>query len=509
MSDFTPIGPHDRELLDHVRPDDWVPPEPADRYDLVVLGGGTGGLVSAAIGTALGARVALVERALLGGDCLNYGCVPSKAVLRAARAWASARSAASRFHGPEVAPAGSGGGGDFGAVMERMRRLRAGISEVDGAERFQSLGVDVFYGSGTFLGPDVLEVEGRRLPFRRCIIATGGRAAMPSIPGLVDAAPLTNETIFDLEELPEEMVVLGAGPIGSELSLAFARFGTRVTLVDRASVPLGREEPRASEMARTILENAGVRFEGDCTVVRVEADGGRHRVVVETEDGDERSFTGDRILVALGRTPNLDPSFETAGVRTNDRGVVTDDHLRTTSRRIWAVGDVAGRHQFTHVADAHARMATRNALFPGNDDVSDLIVASATYLEPEIARVGATSGELREAGTAFDTVEVDFDDVDRAVLEGEEGFVMIHLEKGGDRILGATIVADAAGDIISQLSQAMTLGTGLQKLGDVIFPYPTTAEALRKAADARRREQLTPRTKKLLGLFFSIWRRLV
>ncbi len=511
MSGFTPIGPYDRALLDQVRPEDWIPPEPVDRYDLVVLGGGTGGLVSAAIGAALGARVALVERALLGGDCLNYGCVPSKAVLRAARSWAAARESATRFHGPEVRGSrletGSDVGDGFAAVMERMRRLRAGIAEVDGAQRFRSLGVDIFYGSGTFLAKDELEVDGQRLSFRRCILATGGRAAIPDIPGLADANPLTNETVFDLEELPEEMVVLGAGPIGSELSLAFARFGTRVTLLERSSHPLAQEEPLASAMAQKILTGAGVHFEGGCTVTRVEADQSRHRVVVETDEGIERSFTGDRILAALGRIPNLDDSFEVAGVATTRRGVVTDDRLRTTNPRIYAVGDVAGRHRFTHVADAHARKATRNALFPGGDDVTSLVVPTTTYLEPEIARVGAVAAELREASTAFDTLHVDFEDVDRAVLEGEEGFLMVHLEEGGDTILGATLVADRAGDIISQLSQAMTLGTGLTKLGDVIFPYPTTAEVIRKAADARRRESLTPRTKKLLAIFLSIWRR--
>lgn len=505
MTTFTPVGPHDQALLDHVRPKDWPTPEPADRYDLVVLGGGTGGLVSAAIGAALGARVALVERALLGGDCLNHGCVPSKALLRAARGWGAAREAEERFHGPPV-----GEGGDFAAVMERMRRLRAGISEVDGAARFRSLGVDIFLGAGSFVAKDALEVEGVRLNFRRCILATGGRAALPPIPGLQEADPLTNESVFSLTSLPRRLVVLGAGPIGSELSLAFSRFGSRVTLLDRSSVPLSREEPDASAAALSSLEAAGVEFVGGARASAVERQSdGSIQVTTESEAGDLRTFEGDRLLVALGRTPNLDPSLEVAGVETNRAGVVVDDRLRTTNARVYAVGDVAGRHQFTHVADAHARIAARNALFFGRQKVSDLVIPAATYLDPEIARVGATAAELEEEGTAFETVRIDLDHVDRAILESQRGFVMVHLSEGGDDILGATIVADAAGDLISQLSQAMTLGVGLTALGDVIFPYPTVAEALRKAADARRRERLTDRTRSLFTLFLTLWRRLV
>lgn len=520
MTGPMPLSPHDQTLLDHVRPRDWTPPTPPDRYDLLVLGGGTGGLVSAAIGAALGARTALVERARLGGDCLNHGCVPSKALLRAARAWADARNAAGHFHGPTVT-----GGGDFPAVMERMRRLRAGIAHVDSAERFRSLGVDVFFGGGRFVAPDALEVEGTRLSFRRCILATGARPAVPPIPGLRDARPLTNETVFDLRELPPTLIVLGAGPIGCELALAFSRFGSAVTLIDRSPRPLPREEPAASEYALGALQDAGVDFRGGQPAARVEAQGPVEpvapagpgakgdrsasgvRVFVGHDGGSESAFEAERLLVALGRTPNLDPSLEAAGVQTRSGGVVVDEQLRTTNPRIFAVGDVTGRHQFTHVADAHARLATRNALFPGRAKVGDLVVPWATYLDPEIARVGASAAELEEGGVPFETVRIDFDHVDRAILESASGFVMVHLKKGDDTILGATVVAPNAGDLISQLTQAMTLGTGLQRLGDVIFPYPTLAESMRKAADARRRARLTPRTEKILRGFFALWRR--
>ncbi|MDT8370357.1 MAG: FAD-dependent oxidoreductase, partial [Longimicrobiales bacterium] len=239
----------------------------------------------------------------------------------------------------------------------------------------------------------------------------------------------------------------------------------------------------------------------------IEPHGSGTCIVTCDESGKEDRFPGLRLLVAAGRTPNLDDSFPVAGIETHRTGVVVDDQLRTTNPRIYAVGDVTGLEQFTHVADAHARIATRNAFFPGSRKVSDLVIPSATYLEPEIARVGATAAELDEAGTPFESVRVDFDHVDRAFLEGTTGFVLVHLAEGKDEILGATVVAENAGDLIAQLSQAMTLDIGLTRLGDVIFPYPTVAEALRKAADARRREQLTPRTKKLFDLFFRVWRR--
>ena len=364
---FEPVGAHDRRLLDNVRPDDWPTPEPSERYDLLVIGGGTGGLVSTAIGAALGGRVALVERALMGGDCLNYGCVPSKGLLRAARSWAAARGSATRFHGPGVS-----GPGDFAGVMERMRSIRADISDVDGAERFRSMGADIYFGEARFTGPASLTVAGTDLRFRRAIIATGARAAAPPIEGLRDVDYLTNETVFQLTELPSDLVVLGAGPIGAELSYAFATFGSRVTLLDMAERPLPREEPEASELALKALEEAGVRFIGGATVRAVRTGTEGTKVVGYESGGRAEEVSGERLLVALGRAPNLDLDLERAGVAYDRRGVKTNDRLRTTNPKIFAVGDVTGRHQFTHVADAHARIAVRNALFLGRGNVSAL-----------------------------------------------------------------------------------------------------------------------------------------
>lgn len=498
---FHPVSPADHRLLGHVHPDAWPNPDPRPRYDLVVVGAGTGGLVSAAIGAALGARVALVERALMGGDCLNHGCVPSKAVLRAARSWAEARDASFRFSGPEVS-----GDGDFAAAMERMRTLRADLSQVDAAARFRDLGVDVFFGDARFVGHDALEVAGARLNFRRAILATGARASVPPIPGLTEGRWYTNENIFGLTELPKRLLVLGAGAIGCELSQAFARFGSRVTLLEMADRPIPREEPAASAVLRAALERDGVDFVGGATVTRVEARGD-DQVVTFERDGGEDTRTGDALLVAVGRTPNLDVGLEAAGVEHTRRGVVVDDHLRTTNRRIFAVGDVATPHQFTHVADAHARMAVRNALFFGRGKVSRLVIPAATYTSPEVARVGPTAAELQEAGVDVESLTVPLHDVDRARLDGEdEGFLTVHLRRGSGTILGATLVWAHAGDLISQVTQAMHLGAGLERLGDMIFPYPSTAEVLRKAADAYRRRKLTPRAKGLFRRFFQVSR---
>jgi pyruvate/2-oxoglutarate dehydrogenase complex dihydrolipoamide dehydrogenase (E3) component len=500
-TDFRVVSEADRRLIQNVHPEGWTNPNPQDRYDLVVVGAGTGGLVSAAIGAALGAKVALVERALMGGDCLNYGCVPSKAVIRAGRAWAAGREAAGRFFGPPV-----GEGGDFSAVMDKMRELRADISDVDGAERFQSLGVDVFLGEAEFSGADSVKVGDTLLRFRRAIVATGARAAVPPIPGLAESPFLTNETVFDLTELPKRFLVLGAGPIGCELAQAFARFGSEVTILEMAHVPIPREEPEASRVLLESLEEDGINFLGGAKVVAV-ADRDGKPVVSYEIDGQQNDMAGDALLVAVGRAPNVDLGLEAAGVAYGRRGVEVNDKLQTTNRRIYAVGDVVGPFQFTHVADAHARLAVRNALFFGRGKASDLVIPAATYTSPEVARVGPTVAELQSSGIPFETVTVPFHDVDRARLDAEEaGFVQMHIKDGKDEILGATIVAPHAGDLISQVTQAMKLGIGLEKLGDVIFPYPTTAEALRKTADKYRRRKLTARTLRIFQYFFRVSR---
>ncbi len=492
----------DRRLFANVRPANWENPAPADRYDLVVVGAGTGGLVSAAIAAALGARVALVERDRMGGDCLNFGCVPSKGLIRAARSWAEARASAARFGGPPVAD-----DGDFRSAMDRMRRIRADISEVDAVHRFRSLGVDVFLGEGRFAGPDSLDVEGARLRFRRAIVATGARAAVPSIAGLREVEYHTNETIFGLATLPSRLLVLGAGPIGCELAQAFARFGSAVTLVDVEDRILPLEESDAAAVVQEAMERDGVAFVGGARVTGVQRRDGQ--LVVSCDAGKATpELECDALLLALGRSPNVDLGLDAADVDFDPQaGVRTDDRLRTTNRRIYAVGDATSSLRFTHAADAQARLAVRNALFYGRARASDLIIPWATYTDPELARVGLSYREAKDRGVDIESFTIPMDDVDRARLDGDtDGFLRVHVRSGGDEIVGATIVAPHAGDLIAQVVQAMKMDTGLEALSGVVFPYPTLAEALRKAADARRRARLTDRAGRALRWFFRAWR---
>jgi pyruvate/2-oxoglutarate dehydrogenase complex dihydrolipoamide dehydrogenase (E3) component len=493
-----PRDEHNLRLIANVHPADWVNPEPAERYHLVVIGAGTAGLVSAAGAAGLGAKVAILERHLMGGDCLNVGCVPSKGVIRASRAWQEARHAAERFGGPRT-----DGPGNFGAAMERMRRLRAGISVHDGAARFRSLGIDVFLGDGKFSGPDAVEVGGKRLRFRRAVIATGGRAAVPPIPGLAEAGPLTNETIFNLTELPARLVVLGAGPIGCELAQTFARFGSQVTLLDMEGHVLVREDADAAEVVQKALQRDGVHLELGIKVLEAR----RGLVVIESQ-GQRKEIAADEILVAAGRAPNVEGlGLEAAGVRHTKHGVEVDDNLRTSNRNVFACGDVASRFQFTHVADAQARLVIQNALFFGRSKASALTIPWCTYTTPEIAHVGLYEKDAKERGIAVDTLTVPLSSVDRAILDGaDEGFLRVHLEKGKDRILGATLVADHAGDMIGELCLAITHGIGLGKIASVIHPYPTQGEVIKKAADQWRRTKLTPGVKKLFERWFRVFK---
>jgi pyruvate/2-oxoglutarate dehydrogenase complex dihydrolipoamide dehydrogenase (E3) component len=498
-----PLDEHNLRLLANVRPGSWVNPEPAERYHLVVIGAGTAGLVSAAGAAALGARVALVERHLLGGDCLNVGCVPSKAVLRAARGWQEARAAAASFGAPAAS-----GAGDFGAAMARMRRVRAGLSQHDSAERFRGLGVDVFLGEGRFVAGDAVEVDGRRLRFRRAIVATGARAAAPPIPGLAEAGYLTNETLFDLEALPRRLAVIGAGPIGCEMAQAFARFGSEVWLIEVLHGVLPIEERDAAGIVERRLAEEGVRLLccGKGTAASSLADG-RRRVTLESHE-QGYDLVVDEILVSVGRRPNLEGlGLEAAGIAYDKTGVLVDDRLRTSNRRVYAVGDIASKYKFTHAADALARIAIQNALFRGRKKASDLVVPWCTYTSPEVAHVGLYPKEAEERGMAVESHEVKLANVDRAVLDGEdEGFLRVTTEQGKDRILGATCVAERAGDLIGEVTLAMTHGVGLAAISATIHPYPTQAEVVKKTGEAYRRTRLTPAAKRLLGLLLRLLR---
>ncbi len=498
----------DRELVANVHPSDWVNPEPADRYHLVVVGAGTAGLVSAAGAAGLGAKVALIERNLMGGDCLNVGCVPSKGVIRAARAWHDARTAAARFGGPPVS-----GEGDFAAAMERMRELRAGISHHDSAKRFSGLGIDMFLGDGTFVASDAVEVGGKRLRFRRAIVATGARASAPPIPGLDEVEYLTNETLFNLTEPPKSIGIIGAGPIGCEMAQSFARLGVEVHLLEAMDRILTVEEEDSSALVRKQMLADGVKIYccGKNTTLSRNDDGTVHLSVdADLVHGNQEHFEIDveKLLVSVGRKPNTDGlGLEAAGVEYSKHGVTVDDRLQTTNKKIYAVGDIASRFKFTHAADALARIAIQNALFFGRKKASDLVIPWCTYTSPEVAHVGIYPREAEERGVELDTFEIPMSSVDRAILDGEdEGFLRVYVKKGSDEILGATIVAEHAGDLIGEVSLAMTHGIGLGKISSAIHPYPTQAEVIKKAGDAWSRTRLTPTASKLFGLFFKIFK---
>ncbi|MCO6456408.1 MAG: mercuric reductase, partial [Pirellulaceae bacterium] len=398
---------------------------------------------------------------------------------------------------------------DFAAVMERMRRLRADISPHDSAARFRELGVDVFLGAGRFASPDSVEVDGARLRFARAVIATGGRPAAPPIPGLDQVPYLTNETIFSLTELPRRLAVIGAGPIGCELAQAMARFGAEVFLIEATHGILPREDRAAADLVQQSLLRDGVRLLccGKQTRIERAGDGGA-RIRLQSHD-QQYDLSVDAVLVAAGRAPNVEGlNLEVAGVEYDLRqGVRVDDKLRTTNRRIFAAGDICSQYKFTHAADFLARTAIQNALFLPRARVSSLLIPWCTYTSPEVAHVGLTADEVAERGDRVRTFVQELARVDRAILDDEtEGFVKVHLARGSDRILGATIVAANAGDLIAEVTLAMTHRLGLKKIGATIHPYPTQAEALRKLGDAYNRTRLTPLVQSLLRRWLA-WRR--
>jgi pyruvate/2-oxoglutarate dehydrogenase complex dihydrolipoamide dehydrogenase (E3) component len=451
----------------------------------------------------LGAKVALVERDLMGGDCLNFGCVPSKALIRSARAAAAVRDAG-RF-GVEVPP---GVRVNFQAVMERMRKLRAELSPTDSASRFRSLGVDLFIGDGRFAGPDCVEVDGMQLRFKKAAIATGARAAAIPIPGLAQAGYLTNETVFSLTGLPRRIAVIGAGPIGCELAQAFARFGADVTLLEVAPQILIREDRDAAERVERAIVRDGVEIVTGCKISAVELRG-NEKIIATERDGVSREIIADEILIGVGRVPAVEGLNLEAAMIEYDRqnGVKVDDYLRTTNPIVYAAGDVASPYKFTHLADAHARIILRNALFFGRRRASQLTIPWCTYTDPEIAHVGLYEAEAQQRGIKVATYTQELAEVDRAVLDGEtDGFVKLHVRQGSDRIVGATVVASHAGEIISELTTAIAAGIGLGRLGDVIHPYPTQADAIRRAAGLYTRTRLTPLVAGLMKRWFAFTR---
>lgn len=492
MSLISPDDVHNQLLVSRVHPPDWVNPQPSDRYDLVVLGAGTAGLVVAAgaAGLGIGLKVALIEKHLMGGDCLNVGCVPSKCMIRSSRVVAEMRDA--RSFGvipPDTIEV------DFPAVMERMRQLRAGISENDSADRFKKLGVDVFLGEASFLDRDRIQVSDRILNFKKAVIATGARARDPEIPGLAEAGYLTNETVFSLTDRPRRLAVIGGGAIGCELAQTFQRLGCEVTLFHKHARLLDREDPDAAELLQQVFLEEGIRVILNCNIDQV-----RSSPEGKVIDANGESFIVDEILVGAGRAPNVEGlNLEAVGVNYDRKGVKVNDYLQTTNPRIYAAGDICMDWKYTHAADAAARIVIKNALFSpfgfGRSKLSSLTMPWVTYTDPEVAHVGIYESDNAEL------IKITLDKVDRAIADGEtNGFIKLLHRTGSDEILGATIVARHAGEMISEITTAIVGKRGLNTLSTVIHPYPTQAEMIKKAADAYRRKLLTPTSRKLLGL---------
>ena len=503
-----PDDEYNRTLINNLHPPNWTNPEPDGRYNIVVIGAGTAGLVTAAIAAGVGAKVALIEKHLMGGDCLNVGCVPSKGVIRASRVWAEVRNAEEfGLHIP------SGVKYDFGAAMARMRRLRARISHTDSAHRFKQLGVDVFIGEGRFTGPDSIEVDGKTLRFKRAAICTGARAAVPRIPGAVEVGYLTNETIFTLTELPGRLAVIGAGPIGCEMAQAFARFGSRVCLFEMTGHILPREDADAAEVVQAQMKKDGVCFVFQSKVTGLERRG-REKVIQYAMNGDMKELVVDEILVGIGRSPNVEGlGLEIVGVEYNPKaGIKVNKRLRTTNPNVYAAGDVCAPFKFTHTADAMAQILIQNALFPhplglAYASTDSLIIPWCTYTEPEIAHVGMYEEDAKGKGLEVETYTYKLDEVDRAILDGEdEGFARVHIQKGTDKILGATIVAAHAGDMINEFSVLMKAGAGVKTIAGTIHPYPTQAEVNKKVVNLWRKAHFTAGQKKILSKWFA-WTR--
>lgn len=492
--EILPQDEHNKTLIENVHPPDWKNPQPASIYNLVVIGGGTAGLVTAGGAAAVGAKVALVERYLLGGDCLNVGCVPSKLLIRSARVMGEARRAHEFGVSADVRV-------NFPAVMERLRRLRARISVHDSAASLTKQGVDVFLGAARFTGKDTLEAGGKTLSFKKAVIATGARAGEPPIEGLSEAGFLTNETVFNLTELPQRLAVIGGGPLGCELAQAFRRLGSKDVIVEALPQFLMNEDREAADILASVFQREGIQVKLNTSVQRVSRDGGEETLYLKhNESGTEETLTVDQILVGVGRVPNTDGlNLEAAGVAYTKFGLMVNDRLQTTNPNIYGAGDVCMKYKFTHAADAAAKIVIQNALFFGRKTLSALTVPWCTYTDPEIAHVGMYEKDARERGIEIETLTKHMKDIDRAILDDEEeGFVKIHIRKGSDKIVGATIVARHAGEMINEITLAMAGGIGVKTIANVIHPYPTQADAIRKASGEYYRRLLTPFTKKLL-----------
>jgi pyruvate/2-oxoglutarate dehydrogenase complex dihydrolipoamide dehydrogenase (E3) component len=481
LSSYESSNDYDQRELQNVRPSDWKNPRPVDRYHLVIIGAGPAGLLTALNAARVGAKVALVERDRFGGACFNVGCIPSKTIIRTSRLYAEMRDAEN--FGAQVP---TGISVDFAAVMERMRRVRARISRRVSVERLSAAGVDVYFGEARFAGPDAIEVEGKRLRFKRALVASGAHPKPPSIPGIEEAGYLTNESVFDLAQCPRRLLVIGGGPLGCELAQAFSRLGSQVSIAQDDPMFLGNEERDAAQILSDAMARDGIGIHLNTKTLNVRMEG-TQKIVDLASDDYKFTLNVDEILVGIGSAPNVEGmNLEAAGVDYDkEAGIPTNDYLQTSNPQIYAAGDVCSEKKFPHIETAAADIVVQNALFWGREKLSALAIPWCTYTDPEIAHVGLYVKAARERGIPVKTFTVMMHEVDRAITDGEdEGFVKIHVREGTDKILGATVAASHAGEMISEISLAMSAGIGLAALARVNHPYPTQSQAIRIAANA-------------------------
>jgi len=484
----------------------WKKPARFDR-NIVVIGGGSAGLVTAYIGAAVKARVTLVERHKLGGDCLNTGCVPSKALIR------SARLLSHMARSNEFGIASARADFDFATVMERVQTVIRTIEPHDSAERYAGLGVDVVHGSARIVSPWEVEIarddgDTQRLTTRSIVIATGARPFVPPIPGIEEVGYLTSDNVWELRELPRRLIVLGGGPIGCELTQAFARFGARVTQVEMAPRIMMREDPEISEMVARRLRGEGIAVLVNHRAARFVIESGE-KILIADHDGQEVRIPFDAVLVAVGRAANLTGfGLEELGIPTG-RTVDTNEFLQTSYPNIYAAGDVAGPFQFTHTAAHQAWYAAVNALFdPLRKFKADYsVIPWATFVEPEVARVGLNELEAREKGVPCEVTTYGIDDLDRAIADGEaHGLIKVLTVPGKDKILGVTIAGEHAGDLIAEFVLAMKQGIGLNRILGTIHIYPTLAEANKYVAGNWKKAHAPERLLAWVERFHT-WRR--